>query len=68
MHYGGKYKLEFEDKFMASDWVCVLKFKGIKAEGRSFFPRHAMRRANRAMKKALKLKKQFETFKAQVCE
>lgn len=68
MYYGGKYKLEFESGLFDSNWICVLKFNGIKTEGKSFFPRHAMRRANRAMKKALKLKNQFETFKSQVCE
>lgn len=67
MYYGGKYKLEYKG-WPESGWICILKHNGVKVEGRSTFPRHAMRKANRAMDKALKLKKQFETFKAQVCE
>lgn len=41
---------------------------GIKVEGRGRDSRVAIWQANKAMDKAQKLKKQFETFKAQVCD
>jgi len=63
-----KYKLHYDASWYDSSWVCVLKRKGIRVEGRGTFPRTAIWRANREMKKAIKLKARFETFKSQVCE
>lgn len=62
------YKLYYDATWLDSEWVCVLKRKGIRVEGRGAWPRAAIWRANREMKKAIKLKHQFETFKSQVCE
>ena len=68
MYGSGKYKLHYDSYLFGSEWICVLKKNGVRVEGTGTWHRTAIWRANRAMKKALKLKKQFETFKSQVCE
>lgn len=68
MYYGGKYKLSHPNYLFSGGWLCTLKYNGIKVEGQGHYVRVAIWRANKAMDKAHKLKKQFETFKSQVCE